>query len=131
MDKQSAELAKMRTPELTRMMVDRLMQTRDAKYRELFSAWGVDANTASSTLQIIRDREMQVKEALKTSEEDGLKGVHQFVQTINAINSMTDTLLLRLLGEDRLQELILVETDMKARSATRGREVAKKYAPHG
>lgn len=106
-------MAKLLTPERQKKIVDFLMKEREPKYRDLFSAWHLDAKSSDRVLHLIREREvaqmMMRAQASKAVANSSLKEAFETAvekhKEQNASKFFDDVELITILGYSRYEEL--------------------------
>jgi hypothetical protein len=111
--------------------IDRLMQKRDPRYRELFASWNFEDSKIREILGIIREREKNLLDELvrrmrETSAEAGdfkdLKRVNASLDKAEAkwesAQVVAELHLLPILGRERYEQLVELEARMRAGEKT-------------
>lgn len=117
-----AKIAKHKTPELQREILETKMRTLEPQYRKLFESWGLDSGNFDKTMAIIRERESRLQEALRKHDEQGLAGGREFVVTTTTETALAETQLIDLLGASRFKELSRLESEIKATDIARAKK---------
>jgi hypothetical protein len=108
------------TDEFIALMIDVLMKTREPRYTALFDKWGLPPADRNEVLANVRDRETQIKYALRQFRLDGLDGGKLFVETTKTISGIMDVPLGRLLGEEKFKEMVALESAIKKGEVAKG-----------
>jgi hypothetical protein len=101
------------TPRVQRLLIDKLIQDRKARYQALFESWNLEAAKADEVLTVVRERETLKYEALRLLYEDGVDGQRSFGETLSFGKESSDIQLSLLLGEARFQEFSHLEARME------------------
>jgi hypothetical protein len=118
-----AKSAEKITPEMQQKMTDGFMSSREPYYLDLFYSWNLDPGTRKQVLEIIREREVRGNAGVVESMKSGnmVEGKKQRDRLVNEAEGQ----LFFLLGQDRLEQIALVDKQMQDEALARIDERSK------
>lgn len=112
MDEVMAKNARAMTPRLKELLMNRLMEVRTPRYKQLFDSLQVDAATQADLLKAIRDREERLFDLHRKQRAAGMQGIKEFGADYQIERMLTDKLFGLLVGDEKAAEIIQLEAEM-------------------
>ncbi|MHB1079674.1 MAG: hypothetical protein ACYC67_09735 [Prosthecobacter sp.] len=112
MDEVMAKNAQAMTPRLKELLMNRLMEVRTPRYKQLFDSLQVDSATQADLLKAIRDREERLFDLHRKQRAAGMQGIKEFGADYQIERMLTDKLFGLLVGDEKAAEIIQLEAEM-------------------